>query len=291
MINTEKEIIAIKATIPTEQRTLRVAAYARVSSGSEEQLSSFENQMNYYTKLIEEKQNWIMVGLYSDEGISGVSTRKRAGFLRLMEHCRDGKIDHIITKSVSRFARNTLDSLETLRELKKLGVSVHFEKEGIDTSKLSSETLITLYSNFAQAESENISKNCKKGVRMRMQNGTYAPVQAPYGYKIVDKQLRVEPTQAEVVKRIFSAYLQGEGILQIANSLNATKVSRKTNAKWRPETVSRILRNPSYRGDTLLQKNIMRTFCPIKKRKIVENYHNITSHNHTNPSSNRSCLN
>ncbi|MFI3255690.1 MAG: recombinase family protein, partial [Eubacteriales bacterium] len=180
MPNTAREIIEIRATVPKEEIKLRVAAYARVSSDSEEQLNSFSNQMTYYTKLVEEKEVWELVDVYADEGISGVSAKKRTEFQRLLEDCRDGKIDRVITKSVSRFARNTIDSITALRELKSLGVSVLFEKEGIDTEKLSSETLITLYSNFAQEESLNISKNCKKGIRMKMEHGTYTPASAPY---------------------------------------------------------------------------------------------------------------
>ncbi|MFI3255278.1 MAG: recombinase family protein [Eubacteriales bacterium] len=268
MENTARQIIEIKATVPSEDLKLRVAAYARVSSDSEEQLNSFQNQTSYYKNFVEEKENWNLVGLYADEGISGVSSDKRVEFKRLLEDCRDGKIDRVITKSVSRFARNTLDSIETLRELKSLGVTVLFEKEGIDTGKLSSENLITLHANFAQEESLNISRNCKKGIRMKMEKGIYTPTSAPYGYQIQDKQLVIVNDEAQIVKRIFSEYLSGKGGQEIARTLNQEKIPKVSSAVgWRANTIIDILRNERYIGDSLWQKKYSLDVLPYTRKR------------------------
>lgn len=266
MSNLIREIIEIGATVPQVEKKVRVAAYARVSSDSEEQLHSFSSQVKYYTELVKENECWNWVGIYADEGISGISTTKRNEFLRLLEDCRDGKVDKIITKSVSRFARNTLDSVAALRELKSLGVSVLFEKEGLDTSRLSSENLITLYSNFAQEESLNISKNCKKGVRMRMQNGTYLISNPPYGYKLENGKMEVVEEQAEVIERIFEAYLQGKGCDEIGKQLSLEKIPRKDGqSKWNATAISYILKNEKYIGDSLWQKNFNQDVLPYKQ--------------------------
>ncbi len=267
MESTARQIIEIKASVPKEDIKLRVAAYARVSSDSEEQLNSFQTQTIYYRNLVKEKEFWELVDVYADEGISGVSAKKRTEFQRLLEDCRDGKIDRVITKSVSRFARNTLDSIKTLRELKSLGVTVLFEKEGIDTEKLSSENLVTLYSNFAQEESLTISKNCKKGIRMRMERGTYTPSSAPYGYKLEDKQLVIVEEEAEIVQRIFRDYLLGKGCLEISRSLNDEGIPRLKGATgWRRQTIVLILKNERYKGDSLWQKTYTEDVVPFKRR-------------------------
>ncbi len=161
---------------------IRAAAYARVSSSSDDQFNSFNAQIRYYTELLKNSTNTVFVDMYADEGITGTSAAKRDEFQRLMSDCRKGKIDRILTKSVSRFARNTKDCLEAVRELKSLGVSVYFKKEKIDTGELSSEMLLTLYSQFAQEESMSISKNVRMGFRKRMQDGTYVPSSTPFGY-------------------------------------------------------------------------------------------------------------
>ncbi|MFI3255505.1 MAG: recombinase family protein [Eubacteriales bacterium] len=268
MPNTAREIIEIRATVPKEEIKLRVAAYARVSSDSEEQLNSFSNQMTYYTKLVEEKKVWELVDVYADEGISGVSAKKRTEFQRLLEDCRDGKIDRVITKSVSRFARNTIDSITALRELKSLGVSVLFEKEGIDTEKITSENLVTLYSNFAQEESMNISKNCKKGIRMRMKQGTYKVSNPPFGYFLQDGEMMVNQAEAEVVQRIFREYLQGKGSVEIAKQLTMEEIPRKDGKKvWNDTGITYILRNEKYKGDCLWQKKFNQDILPYKQVK------------------------
>ncbi|WP_409969091.1 recombinase family protein [Bengtsoniella intestinalis] len=262
----KREIIHIEATVQAQPSKLRVAGYCRVSSDSSDQLNSFAAQVNYYTQLITNNSAWELTGIYADEGISGVSMDKREDFLRMLEDCRDGKIDRIIAKSSSRFSRNTLDSISTVRELKAMGISVYFEKEGIDTAVLTSENLLTLYSLFAQEESIAISQNCKKGNRMRMAQGTYVSSNAPYGYRLVNKELVVHEAEAETVRRIFREYLSGLGIERIATDLSADCIPTKTGkTKWSFTTVRGILRNERYIGDMLLQKYYGEDVLPYKQ--------------------------
>lgn len=265
MVNSvrKKEIIEIPSTIQPKTVKIRVAGYARVSSDSEDQLNSFASQVSYYTSLIGENSQWELAEIYADEGISGISTTKRVEFNRMIEDCKEGEIDRIITKSVSRFARNTLDSITILRVLKQWGVTVFFEKEGIDTSKISSENLITLYASFAQHESHAISQNCKKGVRMRMEKGVYIATNAPYGYRLEDKILVICEFEADVVRQIFSDYLSGKGVTQIANALVKQGIPRKDGGhSWNATAVSYILKNEKYKGDSLWQKKFNEDVLP-----------------------------
>ncbi|WP_317854595.1 recombinase family protein [Chakrabartyella piscis] len=263
----QKEIFQIDATIKQETFKMRVAGYARVSSDSKDQLNSFAVQVRYYTNLIEENLSWEMVDIYADEGISGVSTEKRDDFNRMINDCRDGKIDRIVTKSTSRFSRNTLDSIATVRELKAIGVTVYFEKEGIDTAKLSGENLLTLYSLFAQEESVSMSKNMKKGARMRMQKGTYTPSNAPFGYRMVNRQYEIYEPEAEIIRRIFAEYLMGSGFREICKNFNAEGIpSRTNNVVWRKGAISSIIKNERYVGDLLLQKSFNQDVIPYKNK-------------------------
>lgn len=264
----QREIIRIKATAAMEPAKLRVAGYARVSSDSDDQLNSFSAQVRYYTKLIEKNESWQFIEVYADEGTTGVSTEKRYDFNRMIQDCHRGKIDRIITKSTSRFARNTLDTIRAIRELKEIGVTVFFEKEGIDTAKITSENLVTLYALFAQEESLSISKNCKKGVRMRMRSGTYVQPNAPYGYRMVNRQLEMHEPEAETVRKIFSEYLAGSGFSEIANGLTADGIPRKAGkSKWRHQTISIIIQNERYIGDMLLQKKYNEDAIPYRECK------------------------
>ncbi|NCC87633.1 MAG: recombinase family protein [Clostridia bacterium] len=265
-LNPKKEIIKINA-LKSEMAKLRVAGYARVSSDSADQLNSFSTQVNYYQRIINTNPMWQMTEVYADEGISGVSVNKRDDFARLIADCRRGKIDRIITKSTSRFARNTLDAIGVIRELKDIGVTVYFEKENLDTATLTSENLLTLYSLFAQEESMTISKNCKKGARMRMSKGTYVSSNPPYGYRLANNQLVIDESEAEIVRRIFSEYLGGKGYSAIARDLMADGIPFKNNKmKWRPQTVGIILKNERYVGDMLLQKSFSEDALPYNKR-------------------------
>ncbi len=261
-----REIIHIKAATLQAQVKPRLAGYARVSSDSTDQLNSFSAQVRYYTKLIEENESWELVEVYADEGLTGVSTEKREDFNRMLADCRKGKIDRIITKSTSRFARNTMDTIRVIRELKSLGVSVYFEKEGIDTQSLTSENLLTLYAMFAQNESESISKNAKKGNRMRMERGAYVSSHVPYGYRLTNNLPEIYEPEAEVVRRIFSEYLMGRGTAEIAKGLTQDGIPRKDGGlRWRHQAVLLILQNERYIGDMLLQKHYNEDIIPYKQ--------------------------
>lgn len=238
-------------------RKTRVAAYCRVSTDEEEQLNSFEVQCQYYTELIESKEEWQLVKIFADEGKTGTQMKQRSDFLKMMRYARQGKIDIILAKSVSRFARNTVESLEAIRELKSLGISVFFEKEGIDTLAEQDETMITIFSWMAQAESESISKNVTWGKRRAFEQGH---VIMNYGSMLGyvrgdDNKPKIEPEGAETVKMIYNLFLQGQSIRQITDSL--TELGRPTareGGKWNVSTVQNILKNEKYTGDALLQK-------------------------------------
>ncbi len=256
--------------IPAKNRTdeiIRTAAYARVSSDSEDQLNSFAAQIRYYTELLNGSTDMVFVDMYADEGITGTSATKRADFQRLMNDCRKGKIDRILTKSVSRFARNTKDCLEAVRELKTLGISVYFEKEDIDTAKVSTEMLLAMYSQFAQEESISISKNCRMGIQKRMADGTYKNASVSYGYEYSDGIITINEKQAQVVRRIFKEYLKGKGVYEISAMLNADDVPKPPSAKeWYPQFISSIIANERYTGDSLLQKKYMTDTLPFQKK-------------------------
>lgn len=256
--------------IPAKNRAdeiIRTAAYARVSSDSEDQLNSFAAQIRYYTELLQNSTDAIFVDMYADEGISGTSTEKRTEFQRLMNDCRKGKIDRILVKSISRFARNTKDSLEAIRELKSLGISVHFEKENIDTGEISSEMMLAIYSQFAQEESMSISKNCRLGIKKRMMDGTYKNATVPYGYNYSKGKVTVNKEQADTIKIIFNEYLNGKGECEIASMLNSLNSAKPVNAKeWYPQLISSIISNEWYIGDRLLQKKYSEDTIPFKRK-------------------------
>ncbi|MCM1486736.1 MAG: recombinase family protein [Firmicutes bacterium] len=201
------------------------------------------------------------MGYYLDEGISGTSAEKRTEFQRLLNDCRKGKIDRVLTKSISRFARNTKDSLEAVRELKTLGISVYFEKENIDTSEISSEMMLAIYSQFAQEESMSISKNCRLGIKKRMMDGTYKNASTPFGYDYVDGKLKINPQNAKVVRQIFEWYVSGFGMSEIATRLNSQRVRKEA---WLRSTIRCILTNEKYIGNSLLQKKYTSDTLPFK---------------------------
>lgn len=250
--------------IPAKDRSdeiVRTAAYARVSSGSEDQLNSFAAQIRYYTELLQNSTDAVFVDMYADQGITGTSAAKRTEFQRLMSDCRKGKVDRILVKSISRFARNTKDSLEAVRELKTLGISVYFEKENIDTAEVSSEMMLAIYSQFAQEESMSISRNCRMGIHKRMMDGTYKTASTPFGYDYVDGKLKINPEKAKIVKQIFDWYVSGIGMNEIATRLNLQGVRNKI---WRHGTIRCILTNEKYIGDTLLQKHFSTDTLPFR---------------------------
>ena len=261
----QKQVIYIP--VASISKNPPVAAYARVSSDSDDQANSFESQVRHYTRIITENPNWEFAGMYADEGISGLGG-ERADFLRLLDDCRNGLIDTIIVKSVSRFYRNGLANILITRELKALGVNVVFEKENIDTDSIMfDEVRYTIQSYFAQKESNSISKNTSRGIRMRMKNGTYKATNAPLGYRLEDGKLILVPEQAKLVRRIYDLYLSGKGLQAIANILNREGVlTSHAKCKWAHTTLSRLIINPAYIGDTLLQKTYCVGETEIKKK-------------------------
>ncbi len=251
------------------QRQLNVAAYCRVSTDEDEQETSFEAQISYYTEKINGSADWRMAGIFADEGITGTVDTKRPEFLKMIRLCRNKKIDLILTKSISRFARNTVDCLKYVRELKSLGIGVIFEKENIDTMRIDSEMLLTVMSSFAQAESESISKNVSWGIRQSFKSG-----KVPINYKFMlgyrkgtDGKPEIVPAEAEIVKEIFRKYLDGCSQNQIADYLNGRGILTKSGKKWYDITVSNILTNEKYTGDAILQKTYVLD-CISKKRCV-----------------------
>ena len=260
------EVIVIDPIAPQQSTKIRVAAYARVSSDSDDQENSFAAQVRAYTELIASKPEWELADIYADEGITGTRTDKREDFLRLMKDCRKGKIDRVITKSISRFSRNSMDCLKAVRELRSLGVGVYFEKENINTSALSDELMLTFFASCAQQESVSISGNMRLGCRMRMKQGTYVAPSTPYGYTLMDNRLEIEPEQAEVVRKIFDWYLSGKGMSKIAVQLEAEGIRCKGGKSgWNHTSVSYILQNEHYIGDKLLQKTFATETLPFRQ--------------------------
>ena len=247
----------------------RVAAYCRVSTDSEEQLNSYEAQKSYYTQKIADSPDWEMAGIYADEGISGTSMKKRTEFKKMITACKRGRIDLIITKSLSRFARNTVDCLETVRLLKANGIGVYFEKENINTLTESSEFLITLFSGFAQAESESLSKNVAWGWRKSAEAGNvYFQYKRMLGYrKGADGQPEIVPEEAKIIRRIYRRYLAGCSLGQIKQELEQDNIPTAQKVeRWSSAVIHNILTNEKYMGDALLQKTYI-TDCITKKVK------------------------
>lgn len=245
-------------------RTLpAVAAYCRVSSDSDDQLNSFAAQQSHYYDFIHSHDHWELADIYADEGITGTAAAKRDDFQRMLSDCRKGRIDKILVKSVSRFARNTTDCLEALRELKALGISVYFEEQNIDTKMASSEMMTAVIASCAQAESESISQNMRWGVQKRMREGTYISSSVPYGYRLQGKMLVVDEREAAVVKRIYTAYLKGSTPLEIAQMLVQ---EGNTDREWRESTIRYILRNERYIGDAILQKTYTIEVLPYRRK-------------------------
>ena len=254
-------------SVSQENVRLRMAAYARVSSSSEDQLLSYAAQLEHYERLILNNPAWELVDLYADEAITGTRADKRPDYQRMMKDCRRGKIDKIITKSISRFSRNTIDCLQHIRELKSIGVEVYFEKEQIDTGDAGGEMILSFFSAMAQEESLSISSNLRWGVRQRMKNGSYVISQPPYGYRLEEKRFEVAPQEAGVVQHIFRQYLSGIGMEGIAKNLTAMKIPAPQGAAtWNPSAIRIILKNEKYIGDSLLQKTYTADTFPFERK-------------------------
>ena len=232
----------------------RVAAYCRVSTGTDDQLVSLETQKSHYEEFINNNPDWEYAGIYYDEGITGTNKEKRPALLRMIADCENGKIDRVITKSISRFARNTADCLELTRKLLDLGVPIFFEKENIDTGSMESELLLSIMSSLAENESVTISENMKWGVRHRFENGTYKIAYAPYGYDVIAGQLFINEEEAKWVRWIFTEALKGNTSNTIANRLNELRVPSKKSGHWTSTTIRGMLMNEKYVGACLFQK-------------------------------------
>lgn len=266
--------------IRPELKVLRVAAYCRVSTKLEQQEGSYEAQISYYTEKIKSNLNWQLAGIYADDGISATNMKKRDDFNAMIDDCMAGKIDMIITKSVSRFARNTVDSLETIRKLKEKNIAILFEKEGVNTLEGSGELLITILSSQAQEESRNISENTRWGITRRFENGIIAVNHKKFMGYTKDKksgELVIVAEQAEIVRRIFRMYLEGSSILEITRALETDKIKTVTGKDtWHPGVIEKMLSNEKYMGDALLQKTYTVDFLTKKRVKnegIVPQYY------------------
>ncbi len=251
-----------------EVKKLRVAAYCRVSTDNEEQATSYETQIEHYTEFINKNPEWELVRVYADDGISATSTKGREQFNAMIEDCKKGLIDMILTKSISRFARNTVDCLNYIRMLKEMNIPVFFEKESINTMDSKGEVLLTIMASLAQQESESLSQNVKIGVQYRFQQGkVMVNARRFLGYDKDDEgHLIINPEQAEIVKRIFREYLEGASCKKIAQGLQRDGIpNARGSTKWHDNSIRLILGNEKYMGDALLQKTYT-VDCLSKKR-------------------------
>lgn len=273
---TERKVTTIPATLTrftavpiAENRKRRTAAYARVSTDTEEQISSYEAQVRFYTDYIQSRSDWEFAGVYTDEGITGTSTEHREGFKRMMKDALAGKIDLIVTKSVSRFARNTVDSLTAVRDLKAKGVEVYFEKENIRTLDSKGELLITIMSSLAQEEARSISENVTWGIRKRFADGKVSMAYSSFlGYeKGPDGTPVINEDEAEIVRLIYSLFLQGKAVSWIASHLTREGIpTPRKKEKWTTTTIESILTNEKYKGDAVLQKTYISDFLTKKAK-------------------------
>ena len=256
--------------VRVEQKTLRVAAYCRVSTLLEQQEGSYEAQVDYYTEKIKSNPNWKCAGIFADDGKSATQTKKRDDFNAMIDACMAGKVDLVLTKSVSRFARNTVDALQCIRKLKEKNVPVIFEKEGVNTMESGGELLITILSSQAQEESRNISENTRWGLTRRFENGIISVNHKKFlGYtKDDDGNLIIVPDEAVIVKRIFREYLEGKSIIQIAKGLQDDGIKTVTGLEnWHPGTIDKMLSNEKFCGDACMQKTYTIDFLTKKKVK------------------------
>ena len=271
-----KVVRVIEPTIkPAEEtksayRQLRVAAYCRVSTKQEEQLNSYGVQTRYYTEKINAEPKWTLVGIFADKGITGTSVKKRDEFNKMIRLCKHGKVDMIITKSISRFSRNTVDCLQYIRMLKELNVDVYFEEQGIHSTSPGAEFYITIFGSIAQSESENISANVRWGKDQSAKEG-----KVPFHYKRflgyrkgADGTPEIDPDEAEIIRRIYRKYLSGDSFIKIATDLNIDQIKTPSGSgQWFSATIRSILSNEKYKGDAILNKTYI-TDCISKKVKV-----------------------
>ena len=256
----------VQPTIPAIPQRKRVAAYARVSNDKESMIESLAAQVSYYSAHIQRNPQWIYVGVYADEGLTGTKDN-RPEFQRLIADCFAGKIDMVITKSLSRFSRNTLDTLNILRELKQKGVDVFFERENIHSNSGDGELMLTILSSFAQEESRSVSENCKWRIREKMKQGEMVGLRDMYGYVVERDKIFIEPRQAEIVLQIFGWYVSGDSSVVIARRLNAVGELTLKRAAWSARHVREILSNEKYAGNALLQKSYITDHLSKRKKR------------------------
>lgn len=270
----QSNVKVIKAVKPIgqlyqESQKLRVAAYCRVSTDGEEQLNSFTSQVTYYQERIKENKDWEYAGIYSDEAVTGTKVATRDGFQKMIADCMEGKIDMVMTKSISRFARNTVDTLNFVRKLKNYNVAVYFEEENINTLTMDGELLLTILSSVAQQEVQNTSEHVKKGLKMKLQRGEIIGNPKCFGYDFdpVTKTMTINEEEADIVRYIFNKYIEGYGVQRIGKDLRRMGCkTRKGNERWEARTISGIITNEKYKGDILFGKTV--TIDPIEKKRI-----------------------
>lgn len=280
-----KKITKIEPRKTESKPKLRVAAYARVSTSNEEQLVSLEVQKSHYEEFIQKNSEWAFSGLYFDEGITGTSKDKRLGLQDLIKDCEAHQVDLILTKSISRFARNTMDCLEVVRKFSDLGVFIIFEKENINTQTMDGEMMLSILSSLAENESLSISENQRWAVEKRFQNGTYKISTPPFGYENVDGRMVVNATEASIVQMIFKEVIAGKGVFTLAKRLNEMEIKPRRGSKWAENSVLYLLKNRHYTGDAIFGKTYTDANYKMRPNKgqrnmyIVENHHEpIISH-------------
>ncbi len=246
------KIKKIEQTMPTLTVRKKVAAYARVSMESERMHHSLSAQVSYYSSLIQKNPEWEYAGVYADYGISGTGTKNRTEFNRMIADCEAGKIDIVLTKSIQRFARNTVDLLETVRHLKDIGVEVRFEKENINSMSGDGELMLSILASFAQEESRSISDNCKWAIRKGFQKGKLRTTKI-FGYRAANGIYTIEPTEAQTVHRIFDLFLSGMSFYKISEKLNEEGAKSLKGKPFSGNVVGQIIRNEKYTGNSLLQ--------------------------------------
>lgn len=246
----------IEQLVPSLPVRKRVAAYARVSGERDVSLHSLSAQVSHYSEYIQRHKDWEYAGVYADEAMTGTKD-SRSGFQRLVQDCRDGRIDIILTKSISRFARNTVDLLETVRELRELNVEVYFERENIRSLSGDGELMLTILASFAQEESRSVSENCKWRIRKRFAEGEIVNLRFMFGYRVVKGQIEIDPEKADIVRMVFKDYINGMGGSRIAKKLRDMGIPAMRGGAWRSERIIEIIKNEKYAGNALLQKKFV----------------------------------
>lgn len=274
-----KRVTKLEVLEPLTKRT-KVAAYARVSSGKDAMLQSLASQVNHYKKLIQDNPKWIFSGVYADEALTGTKDDRKE-FQQLLRDCRDGKVDMIITKSISRFARNTVTLLETVRELKSLNIDIYFEEQNIHTLSGEGEMILTFLASFAQEESRSVSENMKWRIKRDFEEGILWGGNSFYGYKLEGKTFILIPDEAETVKLIFDLYEKGFGAESIIKVLDEKGILPKYSKMWNRSSIITMLSNPNYTGDLVLQKTY-RDHHLTKRKKMNQGEQDqyIVSHHH-----------